>query len=167
MKEDLYFCKKCGQGFAHKSRKLVHHKSGACPMKDQADQIPGRAPFNEKLEATFKHRVIMPLEIMEGDVKQQQQQQQQPDMGNEPEPGQSGVVMSGEVQQMKQIPIAPAPILPQLPQGMSEDATAVEGILGPLSEGNVPSTLMEEDDEDHTVTLNLNVEVMKRLDERV
>ena len=74
-------------------------------MKDQDDKFPGRAPFNEKLEATFKCRVIMPLEITEGDVQQEQegqqqleQQQQQPDMGNEPEPGQSGGVIIGEVQ---------------------------------------------------------------------
>ena len=58
--------------------------------------------------------------------------------------------MSGEV---------PEPVLPRLPTGMSEDTTAVEGILGPLSEGNIPSTLIEEeDDENHTVTLNLNVD---------
>ena len=92
LKEDLYFCKKCSQGFTHKSHKSVHKRSGACPMKDQDDKFPSRAPFNEKLEATFKHRVIMPLEIMEGDA-QQEQQQQQPDMGNQPEPGQSGGVM--------------------------------------------------------------------------
>ena len=136
-------------------------------MKDQDDKFPGRAPFNEKLEATFKCRVIMPLEIMEGDVRQEQkeeeeeeeeqQQQQQPDMGNQPEPRQSGGVMLGEVQEMEPIPIAPEPILPQLPAGMSEDASAVKGILGQLSEGKVPSTLMEED-EDCVVTLNLDIE---------
>ena len=87
LKQDLYFCKKCGQGFAHKSRKSVYVRSGACPMKNQGDQFPGRAPFNEELEATFKHRVIMPLEITEGDVQEEEEeQQQQPDMGNEPEP---------------------------------------------------------------------------------
>ena len=163
LKQDLYFCKKCGQGFAHKSRKSVHVRSGACPMKDQDDQFPGRAPFNEKLEATFKCRVIMPLEITEGDVQQeqkgqqleqQQQQQQEPDMGNEPEPGQSGVIV-GEVQEMEPIPTEP--VLPQLPTGMSEDASVVEGLLGPLSEGNVLSTLMYEDEE-HVVTLNLDIE---------
>ena len=120
LKEDLYFCKKCGQGFAHKSRKSVHQKSGACPMKDQDDKFPGRAPFNEKLEATFKCRIIMPLEITEGDVQQEQQQEgqqleqqqkQEPDMGNESEPGQSGVIV-GEVQETEPIPIAPEPVLP-------------------------------------------------------
>ena len=40
---------------------------------------------------------------------------------------------------------------------MSEDASAVEGILGPLSEGNVLSTLMDEDEE-HVVTFNLDIE---------
>ena len=124
LKQDLYFCKKCGQGFAHKSHKSVHVRSEAYPMKDQGDQFPCRAPFNEELEATFKRWVIMPLEITEGDV---QQQQQQPDIGNLPEPRQSGAAMSGEVQQIEQIPIAPAPILPQLPPGMSKDATAGRG----------------------------------------
>ena len=107
----------------------------------------------------------MPLEIVEGDVQQEQegqqqleqQQQQQPDMGNQLEPRQSGGVMVGEVKEMEPIPIAPEPILPQLPTGMSEDASAVEGILGPLSEGNIPSTLMEEDEE-HVVTFNLDIE---------
>ena len=119
LKENLYFCKKCSQGFAHKSHKSVHKKSGACPMNDQDDKFPGRAPFNEKLEATFKRRVIMPLEITEGDVQQEQegqqqleQKQQQPYMGNQPEPRQSGGVMVGEVQEMEPIPIAPEPILP-------------------------------------------------------
>ena len=128
-------------------------------MKDQDDKLPGRVPFNKKLEATFKHRVIMPLEIMEGDAQQEQeqQQQQQPDMGNQPEPGQSGGVMLGEVQEMEPIPIAPVLLLPQLPAGMSEEASVVEGILGPLSEGNILSTLIEED-EDHAVTLNLDIE---------
>ena len=133
-------------------------------MKDQDDKFPGRAPFNEKLEATFKRRVIMPLEITQGDVQQEQEgqqqqleQQQQPDMGNEPESGQSGGVIIGEVQEMEPIPIAPEPVLPQLPAGMSEDASAVEDILGPLSEGNVPSTLMEED-EKCVVTFNLDIE---------
>ena len=84
-------------------------------MKDQDDKFPGRAPFNKKLEATFKCRVIMPLEITEGDVQQEQegqQQQQEPDMGNEPEPGQSGGVIVGEVQETELIPIAPEPVLP-------------------------------------------------------
>ena len=88
-------------------------------MKDQDDKFPGRAPFNEKLEATFKRRVIIPLEITEGDVQQEQEvqqqqqlEQQQPDMGNEPEPGQSGGVIIGEVQEMELIPIAPEPVLP-------------------------------------------------------
>ena len=158
--KDLYFCKKCGQGFAHKNRKLVHERSRAFPMKDKDDKFPGRAPFNKKLEATFKRRVIMPLEIMDGDVQQEEEeeeQQQQPDMGNQLEPGQSGGVILGEVQEMELILIVPAPILPQLTAGMSKDASAVESILGPLSEGNILSTLMEED-EDRVVTLNLDIE---------
>ena len=131
-------------------------------MKDQDDKFPGRAPFNEKLEATFKCRVIMPLEITEGDVQQEQEgqqleQQQEPDMGNKPELGQSGGMIIGEVQDTELIPLAPEPVLPQLPTGMSEDASAVEGILGPLSEGNVPSTLMDEDEE-CVVTFNLDIE---------
>ena len=40
---------------------------------------------------------------------------------------------------------------------MSEDASVVEGILGPLSEGNILSTLMEEDEE-RVVTFNLDIE---------
>ena len=101
----------------------------------------------------------MPLEITEGDVEQEQleQQQQQPDMGNEPEPGQSGGVIVGEVQETEPIPIVPEPVLPQLPTGMSEDASVVEGILGPLSEGNVPST-QKDKDEECAVTFNLDIE---------
>ena len=58
---------------------------------------------------------------------------------------------------MEPIPIAPEPVLPRSPAGMSEDASVVEGILGPLSEGNVPSTLMDEDEE-RVVTFNLDIE---------
>ena len=63
MKEDLWFCTRCGQGFAHKSRKSTHNKSGACPNKGGEEQFVGRAPYNEQLEATFKRRIQIPLEM--------------------------------------------------------------------------------------------------------
>ena len=63
MKEDLWFCTRCGQGFAHKSRKSTHNKSGACPNKGGKEQFVGRAPYNKELEATFKRRIQIPLEM--------------------------------------------------------------------------------------------------------
>ena len=45
----------------------------------------------------------------------------------------------------------------QYSQGCIKDASVIEGILGPLSEGNVPSTLMKEYEE-CVVTFNLNIE---------
>ena len=63
MKEDLWFCTRCGQGFAHKSRKSTHKKSGACPNKGGEEKFVGRAPYNEQLEATFKRRIQIPFEM--------------------------------------------------------------------------------------------------------
>ena len=63
LKEDLWFCTRCGQGFAHKSRKLTHNKSGACPNKGGEEKFVGRAPYNEELEATFKRRIQIPSEM--------------------------------------------------------------------------------------------------------
>ena len=63
LKEDLWFCTRCGQGFAHKSRKSMHNKSGACPNKGGEEQFVGRAPYNEQLEATFKRRIQIPFEM--------------------------------------------------------------------------------------------------------
>ena len=63
MKEDLWFCTRCGQGFAHKSRKSTHYKLGACPNKGGEEKFVGRAPYNKEIEATFKRRIQIPLEM--------------------------------------------------------------------------------------------------------
>ena len=63
LKEDLWFCTRCGQGFAHKSRKSMHNKLGACPNKGGKEEFAGRAPYNKELEATFKRRIQIPLEM--------------------------------------------------------------------------------------------------------
>ena len=63
LKGDLWFCTRCGQGFAHKSRKSTHNKSGACPNKGGTEQFAGRAPYNKELEATFKRRIQIPLDM--------------------------------------------------------------------------------------------------------
>ena len=54
---------KVWSGIAHKSRKSMHNKSGACPNKGGEEQFVGRAPYNKELEATFKMRIQIPLEM--------------------------------------------------------------------------------------------------------
>ena len=50
----LYHCTKCNQGFHFKANKSKHHH--ACPKKDGLDQYAPRAPYDKKLEETFKRR---------------------------------------------------------------------------------------------------------------
>ena len=54
LKEYLYFCTHCGQGFYHKSKKSIHKKK--CTMMDQPEKFNPRAPVREELEMTFKRR---------------------------------------------------------------------------------------------------------------
>ena len=138
LKTDLYFCPKCGQGFAHKSRKSAHRKSGACPNKDDEDQFPGRAPVDEKLEATFKHRVKMPVEITEAQVQDPNapQQLEEEDKQQQQQPVGVEGLLAGDP---SETPFATA---------TSEDLSAVANILEPLSEGKIPSDLLEEQDQE-------------------
>ena len=66
-KVDLYHCEKCNQGFAFKSRKSAHKKSGSCPNKNGAKKYPGRIPLDEGLEITFKRRIeiTLPREVVD------------------------------------------------------------------------------------------------------
>ena len=63
LKEFLYFCTRCGQGFYHKSKKSIHKKK--CTMMDQPEKFNPRAPVREELELTFKRRqrVEVPDEV--------------------------------------------------------------------------------------------------------
>ena len=57
----LWHCKKCNEGFHYKSNRSKHRH--ACPNKDGADIYPGRAPYNEELEETFKAKTAIPVKI--------------------------------------------------------------------------------------------------------
>ena len=57
----LWHCKKCNEGFHYKSNRSKHQH--ACPNKDGADIYPGRAPYNEELEETFKAKTAIPVKI--------------------------------------------------------------------------------------------------------
>ena len=85
IKKDLYYCKKCNKGFAHLSRKSTHNAN--CPNQDKPDKYPGRLPIDPELEATFKRRVIKPLEITEAVIEGQETQQNQPDVDVANQPG--------------------------------------------------------------------------------
>ena len=57
----LWFCTKCGEGFHFKSNKSKHKT--ACPNPNRPDKFQGRAPYNEEIEATFKRRQAIPVQI--------------------------------------------------------------------------------------------------------
>ena len=76
----LWFCQKCGKGFNFKSNKSTHLKT--CPLKNGPDKYVPRAPYNETLEATFKKRAAVPLQVVgqqEGDNPPQQVANPQPE----------------------------------------------------------------------------------------
>ena len=47
----LYFCKKCNQGFHHKSNRSSHRN--ACPNTDGPDKYPGMLDIDPELEKNF------------------------------------------------------------------------------------------------------------------
>ena len=57
----LWHCKKYNEGFHYKSNRSKHQH--ACPNKNGADIYPGRAPYNEELEETFKPKTAIPVKI--------------------------------------------------------------------------------------------------------
>ena len=57
----LWFCTKCGEGFHFKSNKSKHKM--ACPNPNRPDKLEGRAPYNEEIEATFRRRQAIPVQI--------------------------------------------------------------------------------------------------------
>ena len=81
----LWFCQKCGKGFHFKSNKSTHLKT--CPLKNGPDKYVPRTPYNAVLEATFKKREAVALQVVgqqSGDNPPQQvanppQQQEQPE----------------------------------------------------------------------------------------
>ena len=63
----LYFCKKCNQGFHHKSNRSLHRN--ACPNKDGPDQYQGMLDIDPELEKKIcQYRKIqveeVPAEVM-------------------------------------------------------------------------------------------------------
>ena len=52
LKKFLYFCKKCNQGFHHKSNRSSHRNT--CPNKDGPDQYPGMLDIDPELEKKFR-----------------------------------------------------------------------------------------------------------------
>ena len=73
LQEYLYFCKQCGKGFYHISRKSLHKDK--CPNKGGPDKFQGKAPLREELEASFKRRTIMPLCVAKPEVATPETQQ--------------------------------------------------------------------------------------------
>ena len=51
LKQFLYFCKKCNQGFSHKSYRSSH--KNACPNKDQDDVYTGMVDVDPELKKKF------------------------------------------------------------------------------------------------------------------
>ena len=164
LKIELYHCQKCNMGFAHKSKKSTHKK--ICPNKDGADQFPIRTHFDKELEASFKRRNIVPLQIT--DQQQPVQLLPQPPAPLEPTP--QPVEPTPQVVEPTLQVVEPTPQLPQLPQVQGEggqqlgffleiqpgegrnveDLQASDMLLA-LGKGDIPENIMEGDVEDQNV----------------
>ena len=81
----LWYCQKCGDGFHFKSNKSKHLK--VCPLHNGPDQYVPRAPLDPVLEATFKKRAAVPVQVV-----QQPQQVAAPQQVANPLPPQQAVV---------------------------------------------------------------------------
>ena len=57
----LYNCMKCSQGFNYKSRVSGHRN--ACPNKNGPDLYQPCAPYDEKIEETFRRKAAIPVNI--------------------------------------------------------------------------------------------------------
>ena len=69
----LWFCQKCGEGFHFKSNKSKHLKG--CPERNGPDKYVGRAPYDATIEATFKKRAAVPLQVVPQQAAANPQQQ--------------------------------------------------------------------------------------------
>ena len=58
----LWFCQKCGEGFHFKSNQSKHLKT--CPQRNGPDKYVRRAPYDATIEATFKKRAAVPLQVV-------------------------------------------------------------------------------------------------------
>ena len=74
LKKFLYFCKKCNQGFHHKSNRSSHRN--ACPNKDGPDQYPGMLDIDPELEKKFRRcRKIQVEDVPESVMKIAEEQE--------------------------------------------------------------------------------------------
>ena len=69
----LWFCQKCGEGFHFKSNKSKHLKS--CPERNGPDKYVGLAPYDATIEATFKKRAAVLLQVVPQQAAANPQQQ--------------------------------------------------------------------------------------------
>ena len=69
----LWFCQKCGEGFHFKSNKSKHLKG--CPERNGPDKYVGRAPYDATIEATFKKRSAVLLQVVPQQAAANPQQQ--------------------------------------------------------------------------------------------
>ena len=64
---------KCGEGFHFKSNKSKHLKG--CPERNGPDKYVGQAPYDATIEATFKKRAAVPLQVVPQQAAVNPQQQ--------------------------------------------------------------------------------------------
>ena len=79
----LKHCKKCNEGFHYKSNRSKHRH--ACPNKNGPDMYPGRAPYNEELEETFKPKTAIPVKIPTDPQPQAQPEDQPQQVEDQPQ----------------------------------------------------------------------------------
>ena len=156
----LWYCQKCGKGFNFKSNKSTHLKT--CPLKNGPDKYVPRTPYDAVVEATFKKREAVPLQVVgqqSGDNPPPQAAETTPPLATEATPQQTGnpaVIITpvqtgdgdGDPQQQQ--------LGEQDVKGNSvfdeEAAKAVRSIEGEdlmqvLSQGIIPGTGKSEDEE--------------------
>ena len=138
----LWYCTKCGEGFHYKSNKSKHKT--ACPNPNGPDKYQGRAPYNKALEATFKKRQAIPVQI-----PQPEDEGEWADQGEVP-------LVEDQPQALEQPQAPEQPQPPEQPQEKStyelETEKAVEAIgagelLNIMARGVIPDAIVVEEEE--------------------
>ena len=154
----LWHCTRCGEGFHFKSNKSKHRN--ACLNKNGPEIYQPRAPFDEKLEETFKPKTAIPVSIPpqaqpdpqpKPEDKPEDQPKDQPKDQPEDQPEEQFVVDDDDNQRKTEAAVS---------------SISGEGLLNMLSRGQIPGgTLEDDDDEPENVVKKEHLDIEMKFDD--
>ena len=153
----LWHCTRCGEGFHFKSNKSKHRN--ACPNKNRPEIYQPRAPFDEKLEETFKPKKAIPVSIPPQaqpdpqpklEDKPEDQPKDQPEDQPEDQTEEQFVVVDDDNQHETEAAVS---------------SIGGEGLLNMLSRGQIPGGTLEDDDEPENVVKKEHLDMEMKFDD--